>query len=73
MMDVWIIAIVTNSTPAGPPPVATLFAVEAPTQQDAETLVDVQIGAPILSRTTLSLAPHLAQPWNMKPGEVRQL
>jgi hypothetical protein len=71
-MDVWNIAVVTDS-PRNGPPVATLFAVEALSQSVAEQAVRDQVGVPIHSITSHSLAPHIALAFQMKPGEVRRL
>jgi hypothetical protein len=71
-MDVWIIAVVTDS-PRNGPPIATLFAAEGATQQAAEASVRNQIGVPIHSITSTSLPPDIAMAFGMIATEVRRL
>lgn len=72
MMDVWIVAVVTDG-PQGGKPEATLFFAACADRDAAEAAVLAQVAAPHHTVTAAPIPEAAALELNMKDGEVRQL
>lgn len=72
MMDVWIVAVVTDG-PQGGKPEATLFFAGFADRADAEAAVLAQVVAPHHSVAASPVPEAAAALLEMKDGEVRQL